>query len=140
MKQTPLTARHRAMGAKMVEYAGFEMPVQYTGLVEEHLTVRSSVGIFDLTHMGEFEVTGPGALDTVNRLGSNDASQLKVGEIQYTCLTNERGGIIDDILAYRTEQGFCWWSTPPIRLKTTPGLSRTSSQARSWWIAAEKSP
>ncbi len=106
MKQTPLTARHRAMGAKMVEYAGFEMPVQYTGLVEEHLTVRSSVGIFDLTHMGEFEVTGPGALDTVNRLGSNDASQLKVGEIQYTCLTNERGGIIDDILAYRTEQGF----------------------------------
>ena len=84
MKQTPLTARHRAMGAKMVEYAGFEMPVQYTGLVEEHLTVRSSVGIFDLTHMGEFEVTGPGALDTVNRLGSNDASQLKVGEIQYT--------------------------------------------------------
>ena len=106
MKQTPLTAKHRALGGRMIEYAGFEMPVQYTGLVDEHLTVRSKVGIFDLTHMGELELTGPGALATVNFLGCNDASQLQVGEIQYTCLTNERGGIIDDILVYRTEQGF----------------------------------
>jgi aminomethyltransferase len=106
VKQTPLTAKHRALGAKMVEYAGFEMPVQYTGLVEEHLTVRSHVGIFDLTHMGELELTGSGALATVNMLSCNDASQLQVGEIQYGCLTNERGGIIDDILIYRTEQGF----------------------------------
>ncbi|HPT83086.1 MAG TPA: glycine cleavage system aminomethyltransferase GcvT [Limnochordia bacterium] len=106
MKQTPLTAKHRALGAKMIDYAGFEMPVQYTGLVEEHLTVRSAVGIFDLTHMGELELTGPGALDTVNRLCSNDASALEVGEIQYTCITNEQGGIIDDILVYRTKQGF----------------------------------
>ena len=106
MKTTPLTARHRALGAKMVDYAGFEMPVQYSGLVDEHLTVRSKVGIFDLTHMGEFELTGPGALDTINMVASNDASTLQVGEIQYTCLTNERGGIIDDILVYRAEQGF----------------------------------
>ncbi len=106
MKQTPLTAKHRALGAKMIDYAGFEMPVQYTGLVEEHLTVRSAVGIFDLTHMGEFELAGSGALATVNSLCTNDASQLQVGEIQYSCLTNERGGIIDDILVYRTEQGF----------------------------------
>lgn len=106
MKQTPLTAKHRAMGAKMVDYAGFEMPVQYSGLIEEHLTVRSKVGIFDLTHMGEFELTGPGALETMNYLATNDASTLDYGEIQYTCLTNEQGGIIDDILVYRTKQGF----------------------------------
>lgn len=106
MKQTPLTAKHRALGAKMVDYAGFEMPVQYRGLIEEHLTVRSKVGIFDLTHMGEFELIGPGALDTINYLATNDASVLDYGEIQYTCLTNEQGGIIDDILVYRTKQGF----------------------------------
>lgn len=106
LKQTPLTQRHKALGAKMVDYAGWEMPVQYTGLVEEHLTVRSKVGIFDLTHMGEFELTGPGAMQTMNLVASNDASQLQVGEIQYTCLTNPDGGIIDDILVYRTEAGF----------------------------------
>lgn len=106
MKQTPLTAKHRSLGAKMVDYAGFEMPVQYTGVLEEHLTVRSKVGLFDLSHMGEFELTGPGALATVNLLTTNDASQLAVGEIQYTCLTTEQGGIIDDILVYRTKDGF----------------------------------
>lgn len=106
MKQTPLTAKHRSLGAKMVDYAGFEMPVQYTGVLEEHLTVRSKVGLFDLSHMGEFELTGPGALATVNSLTTNDASQLAVGEIQYTCLTTEQGGIIDDILVYRTKDGF----------------------------------
>jgi aminomethyltransferase len=106
LKQTPLTARHRALGAKMVDYAGFEMPVQYVGVLEEHNTVRTKVGIFDLTHMGEFELTGPGALATVNYVTTNDASVLKEGEIQYTCLTKEDGGIIDDILVYRTSNGF----------------------------------
>ena len=106
LKQTPLTARHRALGAKMVDYAGFEMPVQYVGVLEEHNTVRTKVGIFDLTHMGEFELTGPGALDTVNHVTTNDASVLKEGEIQYSPLTNEEGGIIDDILVYRTADGF----------------------------------
>ncbi len=106
MKQTPLTARHRALGAKMVDYAGFEMPVQYVGVLEEHNTVRTKVGIFDLTHMGEFELTGPGALDTVNYVTTNDASVLKEGEIQYSPLTNENGGFIDDILVYRTADGF----------------------------------
>jgi len=108
VKQTPLTAKHRALGGRMIEYAGFEMPVQYTGLVDEHLTVRSKVGI----------LTSPTWVNWSSRarsaghgdfLGCNDASQLQVGEIQYTCLTNERGGIIDDILVYRTEQGFCSW-------------------------------
>lgn len=106
VKQTPLSAKHRALGAKMVDYAGFEMPVQYTGVLEEHLTVRSKVGLFDLGHMGEFELTGPGALATVNLVTTNDASKLGVGEIQYTCLTTEQGGIIDDILVYRTNAGY----------------------------------
>lgn len=106
MKQTPLTAKHRALGAKMVDYAGFEMPVQYAGVLEEHNTVRTKVGIFDLTHMGEFELTGPGALNSVNYVTTNDAALLKEGEIQYTCLTKEDGGIIDDILVYRTANGF----------------------------------
>ncbi|MDI9486193.1 MAG: glycine cleavage system aminomethyltransferase GcvT [Bacillota bacterium] len=106
MKKTPLTEKHRALGAKMVDYAGFEMPVQYAGVLEETKTVRTNVGIFDLTHMGEFELTGPGALETVNYVTTNDASVLKEGEIQYTCLTKEDGGIIDDILVYRTADGF----------------------------------
>ncbi len=107
MKQTPLGDKHRALGAKMVDYAGFEMPVQYAGLIEEHLLVRSKVGgLFDLSHMGEFEVSGPGALATVNRVTTNDAAQLKVGgEIQYT-FNKRAGGIIDDILVYRTTNGF----------------------------------
>ncbi len=106
VKQTPLGDKHRALGAKMVDYAGFEMPVQYGGLIEEHLLVRSKVGLFDLSHMGEFEISGPGALETVNLVTTNDPAQLEVGEIQYTFLTNERGGIIDDILVYRTTEGF----------------------------------
>ena len=79
MKQTPLTAKHRALGGRMIEYAGFEMPVQYTGLVDEHLTVRSKVGIFDLTHMGELELTGPGALATVNFLAATLPACCKLG-------------------------------------------------------------
>lgn len=106
LKKTPLTDKHRALGAKMVDYAGWEMPVQYSGLVDEHLTVRSDVGIFDLTHMGEFELSGSSALETMNLVASNDASVLEVGEIQYTCLTTPEGGIIDDILIYRTATGF----------------------------------
>jgi hypothetical protein len=90
----------------MVEYAGFEMPVQYSGVLEEHLTVRSKVGIFDLTHMGEFELRGPGALVTVNHLITNDAARLKEGEILYSPLTSEDGGIIDDILVYRRAESF----------------------------------
>lgn len=90
----------------MVDYAGYEMPVQYTGVLEEHNTVRTKVGLFDLSHMGEFELTGSGALNTVNRVTTNDPSQLQVGEIQYSPLINEEGGIIDDILVYRIPEGF----------------------------------
>lgn len=106
MKQTPLTKVHRALGAKMVDFHGFEMPVQYTSVIEEHLTVRRAVGLFDLCHMGEFELEGPGALGALSRLTTNDPALLGEGDIQYTILTKEDGGIIDDILVYRTATGF----------------------------------
>lgn len=106
MKQTPLTSKHHQLGAKMVDFAGFEMPIQYKGVLEEHRTVRSAVGIFDLCHMGEFELKGPDALGTLDKVTSNDPKLLKQGEIQYTCLTNEKGGIIDDILVYRAADSY----------------------------------
>jgi aminomethyltransferase len=106
LKQTPLTKVHRALGAKMVDFHGFEMPVQYTSVIEEHLTVRRAVGLFDLCHMGEFELEGPGALGALSRLTTNDPALLGEGDIQYTILTKEDGGIIDDILVYRTATGF----------------------------------
>lgn len=106
MKQTPLAQVHRALGARMIDFHGYEMPVQYVGVLEEHRIVRSRVGLFDLSHMGEFELTGPGALETLSFITTNDPSKLRVGEIQYTMLTDKDGGIIDDILVYRIEEGF----------------------------------
>ena len=103
MKHTPFYAQHLALGAKMVPFAGFEMPVSYTGINEEHLAVRSGVGVFDVSHMGEFILKGPGSLDLLQRLTSNDASRLQAGKAQYSCLTNEAGGIIDDLLVYCLE-------------------------------------
>lgn len=106
MKQTPLTTVHRSLGAKMVDFHGFEMPVQYTGVIEEHLTVRRAVGVFDLCHMGEFNLEGPGALAALSKLTTNDPAALPEGGIQYTMLTKPDGGIVDDILVYRTATGF----------------------------------
>jgi aminomethyltransferase len=106
LKQTPLAQVHRALGARMIDFHGYEMPVQYVGVLEEHRIVRSRVGLFDLSHMGEFELTGPGALETLSFITTNDPSKLRVGEIQYTMLTDKDGGIIDDILVYRIEEGF----------------------------------
>tara|TARA_B100000809_G_C15008458_1_gene484046 strand:+ start:1 stop:1032 length:1032 start_codon:yes stop_codon:yes gene_type:complete len=84
----------------MVEFAGFNMPLQYTGLTDEHLNVRNNVGVFDVSHMGEFMVTGEGALDFIQRVTSNDASKLEVGKVQYSCFPNNDGGIVDDLLVY----------------------------------------
>lgn len=100
MKQTALTHIHRAMGARMVPFAGFEMPVQYEGLIEEHHAVRNALGVFDVSHMGEFVVEGPGALDLIQSVTTNDASKLIPGKVQYSCMTNEEGGIVDDLLVY----------------------------------------
>lgn len=101
MKHTSLTDLHIELGAKMVSFAGFKMPLQYEGLVAEHHTVRKGIGVFDVSHMGELFVEGPHALDLLQKVTSNDVSMLKDGQVQYSCLPNLEGGIIDDLLIYR---------------------------------------
>ncbi|MBV6404850.1 MAG: glycine cleavage system aminomethyltransferase GcvT [Flavobacteriales bacterium] len=103
LKSTRLRHVHEALGAKMVPFAGFLMPVQYSGVNDEHLAVRNGVGLFDVSHMGEFLVRGDGALDLIQRVTSNDASKLTVGKVQYSCLPNTTGGIVDDLLVYRMQ-------------------------------------
>jgi aminomethyltransferase len=101
LKTTALTEIHQQLGAKMVPFAGYLMPVQYAGLIEEHNTVRKALGVFDVSHMGEFMVSGKGALDLIQLVTSNDASKLVDGKVQYSCMPNEQGGIVDDLLVYR---------------------------------------
>jgi aminomethyltransferase len=103
LQRTPLHDRHVALGARMVPFAGWEMPVQYEGVIQEHRAVRTDAGAFDVSHMGEIEVEGPRALELLQGLLSNDLDRLGPGDAQYTLLTNERGGIIDDLIAYRLE-------------------------------------
>jgi aminomethyltransferase len=104
MKNTALTSIHIQLGAKMVPFAGYNMPVQYAGINVEHDTVRKAVGVFDVSHMGEFILKGEGALDLIQRVTSNDASKLVDGKVQYSCLPNEDGGIVDDLLVYRIDE------------------------------------
>ncbi|TCZ71748.1 glycine cleavage system aminomethyltransferase GcvT [Flaviaesturariibacter aridisoli] len=104
MKNTPFTAKHQERGAKMAEFAGYNMPISYTGINDEHATVRRNAGVFDVSHMGEFMLKGPGALDLIQRVTSNDASKLTAGKAQYSCLPNDQGGIIDDLLVYCIEE------------------------------------
>jgi len=104
MKSVALNDIHIALGAKMVPFAGFNMPVQYAGINIEHETVRNGVGVFDVSHMGEFILKGEGALDLIQRVCSNDASALFDGKVQYSCLPNEQGGIVDDLLVYRIDE------------------------------------
>ncbi|MBL4677803.1 MAG: glycine cleavage system aminomethyltransferase GcvT [Mucilaginibacter sp.] len=103
MKNTALTSVHVNLGAKMVPFAGYNMPVQYAGVNVEHDTVRKSVGVFDVSHMGEFILKGENALDLIQRVTSNDAAKLYDGKVQYSCLPNEDGGIVDDLLVYRID-------------------------------------
>ena len=103
MKNTALTDKHIQLGAKMVPFAGYNMPVQYAGINAEHETVRKGVGVFDVSHMGEFILKGDKALDLIQRVTSNDASKLYDGKVQYSCLPNENGGIVDDLLVYRID-------------------------------------
>ncbi len=103
MKTTALTLKHIALGAKMVPFAGYNMPVQYVGINAEHETVRKSVGVFDVSHMGEFILKGENALSLIQKVTSNDASKLVDGKVQYSCLPNEDGGIVDDLLVYRID-------------------------------------
>jgi aminomethyltransferase len=104
MKNTALTDKHIELGAKMVPFAGYNMPVQYEGVTLEHETVRLGVGVFDVSHMGEFELKGPNALALIQKVSSNDASVLVDGKAQYSCMPNGKGGIIDDLIIYRISQ------------------------------------
>ncbi|HEY0652868.1 MAG TPA: glycine cleavage system aminomethyltransferase GcvT [Chryseosolibacter sp.] len=101
VKQIPLNDLHVKLGGKMVPFAGFNMPVRYSSDIEEHMAVRNGVGVFDVSHMGEFTVKGPNALDLIQRVTSNDASKLVDGQAQYSCLPNENGGIVDDLIVYK---------------------------------------
>jgi aminomethyltransferase len=101
LKKTPLNARHRAHGARMVEFGGWDMPVEYTGIIDEHMAVRTQAGLFDVSHMGQIEIAGPDALAAVQWISSNDASRLAIGQIQYSALTTPEGTFVDDILVYR---------------------------------------
>ena len=103
MKNTPFTEKHIRLGAKMAEFAGYNMPISYTGINDEHAAVRNNAGVFDVSHMGEFILKGENALDLLQRVTTNDVSKLTAGKAQYSCLTNENGGIVDDLLVYCIE-------------------------------------
>ena len=103
MKTTVFTKYHIAAGAKMAEFAGYNMPIEFTGINDEHMAVRNGAGVFDVSHMGEIWVKGPRALDLLQRITTNDVSKLFDGKVQYTCMPNGRGGIVDDILVYRVD-------------------------------------
>lgn len=107
MKNTPLTEKHIALSAKMAEFAGYNMPISYAGIKEEHFAVRNGVGMFDVSHMGEFIIKGKQAFDLVQKVTSNDVSVLNPGDAQYSCLPNETGGIVDDLLVYRLPEDNC---------------------------------
>lgn len=104
MKNIQLHKTHEVLGAKILPFAGYNMPIQYEGVKAEHKTVREGVGVFDVSHMGEFLLDGENALDLIQRVTSNDASKLKIGEAQYSCLPNNKGGIVDDLLVYRVKE------------------------------------
>ncbi len=107
MKSTPLTEKHISLNARMAEFAGYNMPISYEGIREEHNTVRSGVGVFDVSHMGEFIVRGKEALDLIQKVTSNNASKLNIGDAQYSCLPNHNGGVVDDLLVYRLPEDQC---------------------------------
>jgi aminomethyltransferase len=104
MKNTPFTAKHIALGAKMAEFAGYNMPISYTGINDEHAAVRKNAGVFDVSHMGEFILKGDKALSLIQKVTTNDASKLTAGKAQYSCMPNAKGGIIDDLLIYCVEE------------------------------------
>src|SRR5580765_5803246 len=107
LKKTPLHPRHRSLGARMVEFGGWDMPVEYTGIADEHMAVRTRAGVFDVSHMGEIEIAGKDALAAVQRITSNDAAKLKIGQIQYSGLMTADGTFVDDLLVYRMADQHC---------------------------------
>lgn len=104
MKSTPFLEKHLALGAKMAEFAGYNMPISYSGINDEHATVRNNAGVFDVSHMGEFIIKGENAVDLIQRVTTNDISKISAGKAQYTCMLNDHGGIIDDLIIYCIEE------------------------------------
>ncbi len=126
MKNTPFTEKHLALGAKMAEFAGFNMPISYTGINDEHAAVRNNAGVFDVSHMGEFMLKGEHALELIQRITTNDASKLISGKAQYSCMPNNDGGIVDDLLVYCIEEN-----------KTYMLVVNAGNIAKDWdWIMA----
>ena len=105
LKTTPLNSRHRALGARLVDFSGWEMPVEYSGLSKEHLAVRKSAGLFDVSHMGEIEIAGNDALAALQKISTNDAARLEMGDAQYSALLTEHGTVVDDVLVYKLADG-----------------------------------
>lgn len=132
VKTTPLTNRHIALGAKMAPFAGYNMPISYTNISEEHQVVRNGVGVFDVSHMGEFILRGKDALALIQQVTSNDASKLAIGDAQYSCLPNKEGGIVDDLLVYRLSEDNCSEGEQAYML-----VVNASNIDKDWdWIAA----
>jgi aminomethyltransferase len=126
MKNTPFTQKHIDLGAKMAEFAGYNMPISYSGINDEHATVRKNAGVFDVSHMGEFMLKGEHALDLIQKVTSNDASKITNGQAQYSCLPNNEGGIVDDLIVYCIEQN-----------KTYMLVVNASNIEKDWnWIVA----
>lgn len=132
-KLTPLHSKHVALGARMMEFAGYDMPIVYSNIQDEHHAVRNCVGVFDVSHMGEFIVRGKQALDLVQKVTSNDASKLEIGQAQYSCLPNDRGGIVDDLLVYRLPEDYCAEGEQAFML-----VVNASNMQKDWdWISAQ---
>ncbi|HEX5625641.1 MAG TPA: glycine cleavage system aminomethyltransferase GcvT [Saprospiraceae bacterium] len=133
IKNTPLTEIHKALGAKMAPFAGYHMPISYSGINEEHEAVRQRAGMFDVSHMGEFLVRGKQALELVQKVTTNDVSKLKVGQAQYSCMPNDRGGIVDDLLVYRLERNMQHADEPAYLL-----VVNASNIQKDWdWIQSQ---
>ena len=133
MKTTAFTKYHIAAGAKMAEFAGYNMPIEFTGINDEHMAVRNGAGVFDVSHMGEIWVKGPKALDLLQRITTNDVSKLFDGKVQYSCMPNGHGGIVDDILVSMPKL-ICSVSTPPTSKRT--GTTSANKAGRWAWKPA----
>jgi aminomethyltransferase len=130
LKQTALNATHRALKAKMVDFGGWDMPVEYSGLMAEHLAVRTGVGLFDVSHMGEIQFRGPNSLAAVQRITMNDASRLKDGQAQYSALLTPEGTFVDDILVHKLgDNDYLLVVTPAPKTRIMPGFA---SRSEAW--------
>src|SRR5574337_1357093 len=132
LQHTPLFDLHCRLGARMIAFGGWEMPVQYAGILEEHRAVRERAGLFDISHMGEIEISGPGALEAVQYLTSNDAVQLSVGEVQYSVLTTPEGTFVDDITVYKWAEDRYWLTVNAANTERSEER-RVGKECRSRW-------